>query len=127
MGTQIHLKKIEDLFKKSPVVDYKSIERIVGKSKKSSYAKLLVYNLLKKGKIKKIGKGVYTIHNEISLTVFAFKPAYLGLQTALSNYELWEQETIPVIITTKRVRRGIRSLMGGNILLRNINKKHFFG
>ena len=76
MGTQIHLKKIEDLFKKSPVVDYKSIERIVGKSKKSSYAKLLVHNLIKNGKIKKIGKGIYTQYNEISLAVFSFNIIY---------------------------------------------------
>jgi len=127
MGKQIHLEKIEALFEKSPVVDFKSIERIVGKSKKSSYAKLLIYNLIKKGKIKKIGKGSYTQYNEISLAVFSFKPAYLGLQTALSHYGLWEQETIPVIITTKKVRRGIRSLMGGNVLLRNTDKKYFFG
>jgi len=108
-------------------MDFKSIERIVGKSKKSSYAKLMVHNLLKKGKIRKIGKGVYTKHNEISLAVFSFKPAYLGLQTALSHHGLWEQETIPVIITTKKVRRGLRRLIGGNVLLKNINKKYFFG
>ena len=127
MGKQIHLEKIEALFEKSPVMDFKSIERIVGKSKKSSYAKLMVHNLLKKGKIRKIGKGVYTKHNEISLAVFSFKPAYLGLQTALSHHGLWEQETIPVIITTKKVRRGLRRLIGGNVLLKNINKKYFFG
>ena len=127
MGKQIHLEKIESLFEKSPIVDFKSIERIIGKSKKSSYAKLLVHNLIKNGKIKKIGKGIYTQHNELSLAVFSFKPAYLGLQTALSHYGLWEQETIPVIITTKKVRRGIRSLIGGDVLLRNINKKYFFG
>ena len=127
MGKQIHLKKIEILFEKSPVVDFKSLERIIGKAKTSNYAKLLVYNLLKKGKIKKIGKGVYTKYNEISLAVFSFKPAYLGLQSALSHHGIWEQETIPVIITTKKVRRGLRSLMGGNVLLRNINKKYFFG
>lgn len=127
MGKQIYLEKIEALFEKSPVVDFKSLERIIGKTKKSNYAKLLVYNLLKKRKIKKIGKGIYTRHNEISLAVFSFKPAYLGLQSALSHYRIWEQETIPVIITTKKVRRGIRILMGRNVLLRNINKKYFFG
>ena len=127
MGKQIHLKKIESLFEKSPIVDFKSLEKIIGKTKKSSYAKLLVYNLIKKGKIKKIGKGIYTQYNEISLAVFSFKPAYLGLQSALSHYGIWEQETIPVIITTRKVRRGLRILMGGNILLRNINKKYFFG
>ena len=127
MGKQIHLEKIESLFEKSPVINFKSIERIIGKTKNSNYAKLLVYNLLKKGKIRKIGKGIYTKHNEISLAVFSFKPAYLGLQSALSHYGLWEQETIPVIITIKKVRRGIRNLMGRNVLLRNINKKYFFG
>lgn len=127
MGKQIYLEKIEALFEKSPVVDFKSLERIIGKAKNSNYAKLLVHNLLKRGKIKKIGKGIYTKHNEISLVVFSFKPAYIGLQSALSHYGLWEQETIPVIITAKKVRRGMRSLMGRNILLRNINKKYFFG
>ncbi len=124
MGKQIHLKKIERLFERSPVVDFKSIERIIGKN---NYAKLLISNLLKKNKVKKVGKGFYTKYDESSLPVFAFKPAYLGLQTALSFYGLWEQETIPVILTTKKVRRGIREFLGTNVLIRNINKKYFFG
>ncbi|MBU1204120.1 MAG: hypothetical protein KKG60_03585 [Nanoarchaeota archaeon] len=124
MGKQIHLGKIERLFDKSPVVEFKSIERIIGKK---SYSKLLISNLMRKGKIKKIGKGVYTKHPESSLAVFGFKPAYLGLQSALSFHGLWEQETIPVILTTKKVRRGIREVMGSNILVRNIDRKYFFG
>src|SRR3989344_5918549 len=127
MGKQIYLDKIEAIFDKSPLVDFKSLERVIGKAKNSNYAKLLVHNLVKKGKIRKIGKGVYTKHNEITLAVFSFKPAYLGLQNALGHHGVWEQETIPVIITTKKVRRGLRRLMGGNVLLRNINKKYFFG
>lgn len=127
MGKQIHLEKIEELFEKSPVLDFKSIEKIVGKSKRGSYAKLLIHNLIKKGKIKKIGKGFYTQHDELSLAVFSFKPAYLGLQSALSYHGVWEQETIPVVITLKKARRGLRSLMGGNVLIKNIDKKYFFG
>lgn len=127
MGKQIYLRKIEKLFEKSPVVDFKSIERIIGVKPKSNYAKLLISNLLKKGKIKKVGKGFYTIHDESSLAVFAYKPAYLGLQSALSYFGLWEQETIPVILTIQKVRRGIRKVMGSNILIRNIDKKYFFG
>ena len=127
MGKQIYIEKVEALFEKSPVVDFKSLERITSKTKDSNYAKLLVHNLIKRGKIKKIGKGIYTKHNETSLAVFSFKPAYLGLQSALSHHKIWEQETIPVIITIKKVRTGIRNLMGGNILLRNINRKYFFG
>jgi predicted transcriptional regulator of viral defense system len=127
MGKQIHLKKIEELFDKSPVVDFKSIERVINIKNKSNYAKLLIYNLIKKNKIKRIGKGIYTKYSEISLSVFVFTPSYLGLQSALSFYGLWEQETIPVILTTKKIRRGIREIMGSNILVRNIDKKNFFG
>jgi len=125
MGKQIHLKKIENLFDKSPVVEFKSIRRIVN-NKKSNYAKLFVFNLLKKGKIRKLGKGIYTKHFESTLSVFAFKPSYLGLQTALSLHGLWEQEVIPVIVTLKKVRSGLRKVMNSNILVRNICKKHFF-
>ncbi|MBI4980135.1 hypothetical protein HZC30_01090 [Candidatus Woesearchaeota archaeon] len=130
MGTRIHLAQIERLFEKSPVVDFKSIARIIrsGKGKsRSNYAKLMVSNLLKKDKIHKVGKGYYSQHNESSLAVFGFQPAYLGLQSALSYYGLWEQETIPIILTTKKVRRGLRQVLGTNILVRNISRKYFFG
>ena len=128
MEKQIHIDKVKELFEKSPVVDFKSIQRIVRAGKtRGNYAKLLVSNLLKRNYIKKIGKGIYTKHNESSLSVFAFKPAYLGLQCALSHFGIWEQETIPIILTTKKVRRGIRKIMGSNVLIRNIDKKHFFG
>ena len=127
MGKQIHLGTIERLFDKSPIVDFKSIERVVGVTKKSNYAKVLVSNLLKKGKIHKVAKGFYTKHPEISLAVFAYAPAYLGLQCALSHLGIWEQETIPVLVTTRKVRGGIRSSMGSNILIRHLERKYFFG
>ena len=127
MGKQIHLKNIERLFKKSSIIDFKSLERVIGVKKNSNYAKLLVSNMLKQGKIKKIGKGIYTKFSESSLAVFAFKPAYLGLQSSLSFHGVWEQEVIPVILTTKKVRVGIRKVLDSNILVRNIDKKHFFG
>ena len=123
MEKKKHLDKVKLLFEKSPVVEYKSVKNIVG----SNYAKLLIHNLLKEKKIYKIGKGIYTKHNENSLAVYSFKPSYLGLQSALSYYGLWEQETIPVILTTKKVRVGLRDFNGSNVLVRNIDKKFFFG
>ena len=85
MGKTKYKQKIEDLFKKSPVVDYKSVERIV-KDKKNikQYTKQLIRNLILRGEIKRITKGYYTIHEDTSLAVFCFKPSYLGLQDALS-------------------------------------------
>lgn len=129
MGKSKHLEKIRNLFRKSPVVNFRSIERIVRfkrKNSKSNYAKLIVHNLLKSGEIKKITKGYYTKYNDNSLIVLCF-PAYLGLQSALSFYDLWEQETIPIIITPKKVRVGIRKILGGNVLIRGTKKKFMFG
>lgn len=123
MGREKHLKNVLALFMKSLVVNYRSIEMIAGKQ----YAKQLIRNLILKGKIKKLAKGYYTIHDENSISVFCFKPAYLGLQDALSLHNLWEQETIPIVITSRRVRQGIRTIMGSNVLIRRIDKKYLFG
>lgn len=128
MGKEKYQKEIEALFEKSPVVKFDPVERIV-KSRKNvkQYAKQLIRNLLNKGKIKSLAKGCYSSHDEPSLAVFCFKPAYLGLQDALSFHELWEQETIPVIITSRKVRQGIRKVLGMNVLVRRMDKKYLFG
>ena len=119
MGKKKYIQYVEMLFKKSPIVSLGSIKRIVG-NKKSDYAKQLTRNLIRTGKIKRITKGHYTAYEDVSLAVFCFKPAYLGLQDALSFHNVWEQETIPVIITTKKVRQGIRKIFGVNVLIRRI-------
>lgn len=125
MGKIKYIDKIRNLFKESPVVSLSSLKRFIKKN--SDYAYLLINNLLKKGEIKRITKGYYTIHDDPSLAVFCFKPAYLGLQDALSIHALWEQETNPVIITSRKIRRGIRKIFSHNVILRNINSKYFFG
>lgn len=128
MGREKYIRETEALFKKSPVVDFKSVARLV-KSKKNAgqYTKQLVRNLLLKGRIKWLAKGYYTIHDDPSLAVFCFAPAYLGLQDALSFHGAWEQETIPVIITSRRVRPGMRRIIGTNVLVRRIDRKYLFG
>ncbi|GBE19297.1 hypothetical protein BMS3Abin17_00017 [archaeon BMS3Abin17] len=128
MAKAKYLNEITDLFEKSPVVNFSSIERIINKKKKSKgYAKQLVRNLILREKVKKLSKGFYTKYDDSSLAVFCFKPAYLGLQDALSFHNLWEQETISVIITARKVRQGIRKVLGVNVLVRRINKKYLFG
>jgi len=128
MGKQKHLDKVMELLKKSPVVDFSSIKRIVkSKKTKTTYPKILVSNLIKQGKIHRIAKGFYTTHTDPSLAVFCFKPSYIGLQSALSVHGLWEQETIPVILTTTKTRVGIRKSLASNIYIRRLAKKHFFG
>lgn len=128
MGKEKYLLEIRDLFRKSPVVSFSSIERIINRKKRvRQYAKQLVRNLILKKTIKKLAKGFYTMHDDPSLAVFCFKPAYLGLQDALSYHNLWEQETIPVIITAGKARQGIRKINSSNVLVRRLDKKYLFG
>ncbi|MFH1637199.1 MAG: hypothetical protein ABIB71_02120 [Candidatus Woesearchaeota archaeon] len=128
MGKEKYLKDVETLLKKSSVVDFRSIQRVVRSKKKiKQYAKHMVRNMLLKGKLKRLTKGFYTTHDNPSLAVFCFTPAYLGLQDAMSFHGLWEQETIPVIVTAKKIRPGIREIMGVNVLLRRISRKYLFG
>ncbi len=127
MAKQKYLTKIEELFEKSPVVSFSDIDRIVRHKKDTDYAKQIVNKLIFRGKIKRLTKGCYTKFDEAGLSVLCFKPAYLGLQSALSFHKLWEQETIPVIITSKFIRPSIRKSIGMNILIRRAKKEYMFG
>ncbi|HLD15150.1 MAG TPA: hypothetical protein VJB94_01055 [Candidatus Nanoarchaeia archaeon] len=128
MGKEKYLNKIEELFKKSPVVSYGSIQRIIRNDKNvKQYTKQLIRNLIIKKKIKRLIKGYYTIYEDQSLIVLCLKQAYLGLQDALSFHDIWEQETIPIIITAKKLRNGIRKVLGTNVLIRRMDKKYYFG
>ncbi len=119
-----YLQKVEEFIKKTPVVNIASIKQFL---KKKNYAYILIKNLITKGELKRLTKGWYTAYDDPSLAVFCFKPAYLGLEDALSFHGLWEQETIPVIITTRKIRQGIRKILGMNVLIRRIDKRYYFG
>lgn len=127
MGKIKYIKMIREFFKESPIVSINSLKRFVSKKQGEDYIYLTINNLIKKKEIKRLTRGFYTLHEDPSLVVFCFKPSYLGLQDALSIHNLWEQETIPVIITTRKVRQGIRKILGMNVLIRRMNKKYFFG
>src|SRR3989344_1022643 len=127
MGSIKYKQDVERLFDKSAIVSNASISRIIGKKKNKDYTKRMINYLIKKNVIKRITKGYYTNKEDNLISVLCFQPAYLGLQDALSFHNLWEQETIPVIITSKNIRIGIRKILGKNVMLRRINKRYFFG
>jgi predicted transcriptional regulator of viral defense system len=124
MGKIIHINKIREFIKSVPVFRVRDIELLVGNR---NYAHLILHKLTKKGEIKRVVKGWYSLHDDPIVSVFCFKPAYVGLQEALSLHNLWEQETNVVVITTKKVRGGIREILGNNVILRTIEPKYFFG
>jgi len=116
--------KVREYLKKTPVASVDSISRIVGSK---NYAYLLLNHLVKKGEVFRITKGYYSIESDPTLLVLCIKPSYLGLEDALSFHNLWEQETIPVIITPRKVRQGKRKVLKHNVLIRRILPKYFFG
>jgi predicted transcriptional regulator of viral defense system len=119
-----HITKIRDFIKRTSVFSSKDIERIV---KDKNYAHLILNKLTKKGEIFRLAKGFYSAFNDPTFSVFCFKPSYLGLYDALSLRNLWEQETNTTIITTKRVRAGIRKILETNVIVKRIKSKYFFG
>ncbi len=112
-----------DKFRGWPVFTFKDVEKILGKD----YAKLVLHNAVKRGVVFRLGKGVYSFYDDPVLAVFAFRPAYLGLEYALSFYEFWEQESIPIILTSRRVRFGVRNVLGENVLIRYMKPEGMFG
>lgn len=121
-------KQLYDNFKKSKVFSLRDV-RILFSNKNISkdYSKNLMSNLIKEKKIHKITNGKYTFQEEIMCIGFAFSPFYYGLQEALSLHNLHEQETNAIIITTNKIKPGIREIMDTNVYLRRIDKKYFFG
>lgn len=113
---------------KSPVFTIQELKAVLGlKGISSAYLKRLINYLIKRGEIVRIGKGVYTFHDEITVVGFAFRPFYYGLENALTIRRLWEQGTNPIIITPNNVRRGIRKFGRGNYGVLHIRRDLFFG
>ncbi|MEK6906428.1 MAG: hypothetical protein AABW81_02305 [Nanoarchaeota archaeon] len=127
MGSVKYRQDVERLFAKSAIVSNASISRIIGKKKNKNYTKRMINYLIEKNIIRRITKGYYTNKEDNLISVLCFQPAYLGLQDALSFHNLWEQETIPVIVTSRNIRTGIRKILKKNVMLRKINEKYFFG
>ncbi|MEM0202299.1 MAG: hypothetical protein QXR73_03925, partial [Candidatus Micrarchaeaceae archaeon] len=48
----------------------------------ANYLYLMLHNLLKKNKIKRITKAIYTFHDDVVVVGFAFQPFYYGLEDA---------------------------------------------
>lgn len=128
MGKIKYIKDIRDFFKKNIIVDLNSLKKfILQKKGNEKYIYLIINQMIKKGEINRITKGYYSIYKDPILAVFSFKPSYIGLQSALSIHNLWEQETMPIIITIKKIRQGVREINVNNILLHRISSKYFFG
>src|SRR6056297_1126027 len=116
--------KVKKVLDNSPVFTNRDVSMI---TKDKSYTNLLLHNLVKSKEAYRLKRGCYSWTQDPFLSVFCFRPAYLGLEFALSFYEIWDQETNPVIITPKKVRGGTRKVLGTNIVVHRIKQEYFFG
>jgi len=123
-----YLKLFKESFSDKIVFSVRDVLLFFSKQKlPKNYVFVLLGNLEKQGIIFRLGNGFYSFKNDLLVSGFAFSPFYYGLQESLSLRNLWEQESIPVIITPKKVRPGIRSILDSNVLIRHIDRKMFFG
>ncbi|MBM5805927.1 MAG: hypothetical protein FJZ49_07705 [Candidatus Verstraetearchaeota archaeon] len=119
-----YVSKIREYLGRTPVASIGSISAL---APNKNYAHVIVNHLLRRGEVRRITRGYYTAHEDPSLAVYCLRPAYIGLQDAMSFHNLWEQETNPIVITTRKLRPGVREVLGQNVWVRRISPKHFFG
>jgi predicted transcriptional regulator of viral defense system len=120
--------RLRDVYKEEYKFTKKDASKLFSKDKISNeYLDQLLHNLVKQNKIVRITNGSYTFKKDLMVSGFAYSPFYYGLQEALSLRNLHEQETNPVIITTNKIKPGIKTIQGSNVILRRIASKYFFG
>jgi predicted transcriptional regulator of viral defense system len=124
VGKVIHINKVRDFMTSTPAFRTRDVELLV---RDRRYASLLLHKMAKSGEIRRITKGWYTVRDDPLVSVFAFRPAYVGLQEALGLRDLWEQETNVVIVSSTRLRPGVRRILDSNVILHRIDAGHFFG
>jgi predicted transcriptional regulator of viral defense system len=88
---------------------------------------LLVNKTLKNKEIRRVGRGVYTFHDDITVAGFAYRPFYYGMEDALTYRNMWTQMSNPVVMTSLNVREGVRKFDGANYIVKRISPKFFFG
>lgn len=124
MGRAVHLDEARRFARSTPAFKARDMELLV---KDRGYALLMLHNLAKRGELKRIERGWYSVHDDPVVSVFALKPAYIGLQEALSLRDLWEQETNVVIVTAGRSKPGVRTFMESSVVVHRIDPDRFFG
>lgn len=124
MGKTIHIGEVRRYARSTPAFSARDVELLVNNR---GYSLLMLHNLSERGELNRITRGWYTIHKDPIVSVFALKPAYVGLQGALSLRDLWEQETNVVLVTCGKAKPGVRTVMGDRVVVHRIAPKYFFG
>jgi predicted transcriptional regulator of viral defense system len=108
-------------FSSIPVFSLADVSQI---TKSKAYAKFLLFHLLKKGKIKKIKRDLYTLHEDAFLVAtFIVRPSYISSISALSFYEDISQIPNEIFCFTNKLPKTFHFIQ----TIRFFHTKFFFG
>ncbi|HVC58123.1 MAG TPA: type IV toxin-antitoxin system AbiEi family antitoxin domain-containing protein [Candidatus Acidoferrales bacterium] len=125
-----HMKEMVETFSKAeyPVFTAKDVSMALkGSGISADYLYLMLHNLMKKGSISRITRGVYTFSDDVAAAGFAFQPFYYGLESALWLRGISGQGANFVVMTPRNVRTGVRDFKGRNYRVQRIPKELMFG
>ena len=115
-------------FKKFPLFTFNDANLFLSdKGASPDYIRRFISLMLRKGQLYRITKGYYTLNRSDEIVGYAFKPFYYGLGFALTRYRLSKQQANPTILTTKKVRPGVREIFGRNVVIENLPLSLYFG
>jgi predicted transcriptional regulator of viral defense system len=123
-----YAKAFREYFSTKTVFSVRDVRnRFADKKISPNYANVLLNHFLERKEISRVARGFYSFKTDPNVIAFAIQPSYFGLQDALSFQGLWEQQTIPVLVTPRKIRSGFRTVLETRVLVRRINRKQFFG
>jgi len=119
-------KDILERYNDYPIFTTKDLSKLIPNKSNEEINTYIKY-LIKKKRLFRITKGVYSLHKEPIVYGFAFRPFYYGLQNALTIHKIWDQATNPVVITTKKIRIETKNILGSKFIVHRIKPKYLFG
>ena len=125
-----HMALLVDTFSKPdyPVFTAKDARILLkGGGVSDDYLYLMMHNLLKKGRVTRITRGVYTFHKDAAVSGFAYQPFYYGLESALWLRGISGQGANFIVMTSRNVRAGMRNFKGRNYRVQRISGELMFG
>ncbi len=118
--------ELMERLRRSDLFTFRLLEGEVGQG----YAKLLIYNLRRRGEIIELVKGVYSFKKSPYMIVKAMPRSYVGLGTAAFLHKMWEQVPNIMILSplvSRTVKGGERTVAGMKVILKKISNDMFFG
>ncbi|MBI4181845.1 MAG: hypothetical protein HY520_02655 [Candidatus Aenigmarchaeota archaeon] len=106
-----------------PVFTLGDLSRIVRKDER--YVKVMAYRLGKRGLIRRVERGTYTVHTDpVEIASYLATPSYISFWTALRLYGLTEQLPRGIMVAVSKPKKRL-AFQGERIEFTKV--KHFWG